>query len=350
MNALSLANVRKRFGAITAVDDLTLDIPQGRFVTLLGPSGSGKSTVLRLIAGLEQPDHGSISIDQRDVTLLPPHHRPSAMVFQRYALFPHLTVQQNVAFGLRQQKLPAGDVRTRVEEALALVSLSDRAAARPHELSGGQEQRVALARALVVRPKVLLLDEPLSALDASLRKRMQQELRRIQRQTNITFLAVTHDQDEALTMSDWIALMNHGRIEQQGTARDLFERPASRFVAEFMGAENVLPAKISNRSGEHLTITLAGHDLRISGEAPSNNVALVIRPDAIEITQADEPGWNAKVISSSYKGTSHLVTLGLDDGTSLVAEIPTWLVHDPKSGDRVRVRIDTNRVALVPDL
>jgi spermidine/putrescine transport system ATP-binding protein len=348
MNALSLASVRKHFGSIVAVDDLSLDIPEARYVTLLGPSGSGKSTVLRLIAGLEQPDRGTIRIDGENVTPIPPHQRPSAMVFQRYALFPHMTVTENVAFGLRQRKTPAAEMTSRIDEALALVSMSERADAWPHELSGGQEQRVALARALVVRPRILLLDEPLSALDASLRKRMQQELLAIQRQTGITFLAVTHDQDEALTMSDWIVLMDRGRIVQEGTARDLFERPASRFAAGFMGAENVLPVPIVSRTVGSTTVSIAGHDLTLHATSPADRVAMVVRPDAVIMAGPGEPGWDGHAVSSSYKGTTHLVTLALDDETPIVAQFPTWLVRDPAPGDRFRVRIDASRVALVP--
>jgi ABC-type Fe3+/spermidine/putrescine transport system ATPase subunit len=344
MDALSLDRVSKSFGSIVAVADVSLDIPQGTFVTLLGPSGSGKSTILRIVAGLEQPDRGRVVIDGVDVTRQPAHARPSAMVFQRYALFPHMSVRRNVGFGLRQRGVSPAEIEARVTESLRLVSMSERAGAMPQELSGGQEQRVALARALVVRPRVLLLDEPLSALDAGLRRRMQQELLAIQRQTGITFLAVTHDQDEALTMSDRIVLLHEGRVMQSGPARDLFERPASRFVAEFMGAENVLPVQVVANSAGCVTMRLAGIDLPVRGDFPAGAVALVIRPEAVRIVPESEPGWNAIVIASSYKGSSHLVSCELEDGTRIVLQTP----HEPAPGERVRLGIDADRAVLVP--
>jgi ABC-type Fe3+/spermidine/putrescine transport system ATPase subunit len=344
MYALSLDSISKSFGPQVAVADVSLDVPQGLFVTLLGPSGSGKTTTLRIVAGLERPDRGRVSIDGIDVTGQPAHARPSAMVFQRYALFPHMNVRRNVAFGLRQQGFATGDIDSRVMEALRLVSMDDRVEAMPQHLSGGQEQRVALARALVVRPRVLLLDEPLSALDAGLRKRMQQELLTIQRQTGITFVAVTHDQDEALTMSDRIVVMHEGRIMQSGSARDLFERPASRFVAEFMGAENVLPVPVIATDGDCVTVRLAEIDLAVRGDARTDAVGLVIRPESVRLVPGSEPGWDAVVIASSYKGSSHLVSCELGDGTRLVMQT----VHEPAPGDRVRIAIDAGRAVLVP--
>lgn len=349
MNALSLAHVSKSFSTITAVDDLSFSIPGGCFGTLLGPSGSGKSTVLRLIAGLDHPDAGQITIGHDDVTHQPPHRRPSAMVFQRYALFPHMTVRQNIGFGLKQQKIDQRESSKRVEEVLDLVQMSDRADAYPHQLSGGQEQRIALARALVVRPQILLLDEPLSALDAGLRKRMQTDLRQIQRQSGITFLSVTHDQDEALAMSDWIAVMNHGRIEQHGTPQEIFDHPASRFIAEFMGATNILPVSIRNRDARSITVTLSGSNLTIPRSTDSSEIALVIRPDAIRLASESEPDWNVELVSSSYRGTVHVATLRLADGTHLIAEIPTSLITAPTPGTHLRIAIDTQSVALVPD-
>jgi ABC-type Fe3+/spermidine/putrescine transport system ATPase subunit len=235
---IEIRSVTKRFGDCVAVDAVTLMIGRGEFFSLLGPSGCGKTTLLRMLAGFGHPDQGSILIDQREMAGVPPHKRPVNMVFQHYALFPHLTVAANVAFGLRYQKVDRSQRRQRVAEALELVRLPGLENRRPDQLSGGQRQRVALARALVLRPRVLLLDEPLGALDQKLRKEMQVELKNLQRQLGITFVFVTHDQEEALTMSDRVAVMNHGRVEQADAAATVFERPATKFVAEFLGAGN----------------------------------------------------------------------------------------------------------------
>ncbi|HUB27712.1 MAG TPA: ABC transporter ATP-binding protein [Tepidisphaeraceae bacterium] len=235
---IEIRSVSKRFGDCLAVDAVTLSIGRGEFFSLLGPSGCGKTTLLRMLAGFAHPDQGSIQIDQREMSGVPPHKRPVNLVFQHYALFPHLTVAANVAFGLRYQNVDRSRRRQRVTEALELVRLPGLENRRPDQLSGGQRQRVALARALVLRPRVLLLDEPLGALDQKLRKEMQVELKNLQRQLDITFVFVTHDQEEALTMSDRVAVMNGGRVEQAGAAPVVFERPATKFVAEFLGAGN----------------------------------------------------------------------------------------------------------------
>ncbi|MEJ7839204.1 MAG: ABC transporter ATP-binding protein [Thermomicrobiales bacterium] len=336
------------FGSIVAIDDISFSLAEGQFGTLLGPSGSGKSTVLRIVAGLEQLDSGSIFIGDRDVGHLPPYQRPSAMVFQRYALFPHMTVRQNIAFGLQQQKLPATTQLGRIADALDLVAMSDRADAYPHQLSGGQEQRIALARALVVRPGILLLDEPLAALDASLRARMQSDLRSIQRQTGITFLSVTHDQEEALSMSDWMAVLNHGLVSQQGTPRDMFERPANRFVAEFLGSGNIVPVQIGDRTGQSTTVHLAGRDIRVPGSTTLDDVLLMIRPGAISLIEQDHPGWNARLLSATYLGSMHRLVIALDDGTRLTADIATRPVGDLVIGEHYRIAIESERLALVP--
>src|SRR5919205_1729995 len=237
---IRLAGVRKTYGDVVAVDGVYLDIERGEFFTLLGPSGSGKTTCLRMIAGFERPDDGSIELGGEDVSRLPPAERDVNTVFQDYALFPHMSVGENVAYGLKVKKVPKGDRELRVEEALAMVRLDGYGDRRPSQLSGGQRQRVALARALVNRPRVLLLDEPLGALDLKLREQMQLELKSLQRQLGITFVYVTHDQDEALTLCDRLAVFNDGRIEQIGKARDVYESPANRFVADFVGTSNVL--------------------------------------------------------------------------------------------------------------
>jgi len=237
--AVTLEGVSKRFDAVTAVDGVSLAVRSGEFFSLLGPSGCGKTTSLRMIAGFERPDAGRILIGEADVTETPPHRRPVNTVFQSYALFPHLSVEQNVAFGLRFTSVPKDEGRRRVAEVLELVRLGGYGERRPHQLSGGQQQRVALARALVLSPAVLLLDEPLGALDAKLRRGLQVELKAIQRDVGITFLYVTHDQEEALTMSDRLAVMHRGRIRQLGSPREVYEEPATAFVADFLGVSNL---------------------------------------------------------------------------------------------------------------
>ncbi len=247
--SVELVEVSKRFGDLLAVDGLNLELGAGEFFTLLGPSGCGKTTTLRMIAGFEQPSEGSIRIEDANVDGLPPHRRPTNTVFQSYALFPHMSVEDNVAFGLRRKHVPKQEIGQRVAAELERVGLADLAKRRPAQLSGGQQQRVALARALVNLPKVLLLDEPLGALDLKLRKGLQIELKQIQREVGITFVYVTHDQEEALTMSDRIAVMNHGQVEQLGTPEDVYERPATTFVAGFIGVSNLMPATVA-RSDE----------------------------------------------------------------------------------------------------
>ncbi|MGH2924153.1 MAG: ABC transporter ATP-binding protein, partial [Solirubrobacterales bacterium] len=244
--SVQLRDVTKRFGDLTAVDDLSLEIAEGEFFTLLGPSGCGKTTTLRMIAGFEDASEGELLIDGADVARLPPYKRPTNTVFQSYALFPHLSVADNVAFGLRRQRVDKSETERRVKEELDRVGLSAEANRRPAQLSGGQQQRVALARALVNLPKVLLLDEPLGALDLKLRKGLQVQLKRIQREVGITFVYVTHDQEEALTMSDRIAVMNHGRIDQIGDPEAVYERPATTFVAGFIGVSNLMPGVVKS--------------------------------------------------------------------------------------------------------
>ncbi len=284
---IRLAGVRKAFGAAVAVAGLDLEIAAGEFFTFLGPSGSGKTTMLRLIAGFERPDAGRIELDGADVTRLPPYRRDVNTVFQDYALFPHLTLRENVGYGLRARRLPDAEVAARVGEALAMVQLAEHGARKPGQLSGGQRQRVALARALVNRPRVLLLDEPLGALDLQLRHRMQVELKALQQASGITFLYVTHDQEEALTMSDRVAVFNAGRIEQVGTPYELYERPSSAFVAGFIGTSNLL-----HRQGR----------------------TLVLRPEKVTLSGHDP---NAVVRSASYLGMFTRYGVELADGTTL---------------------------------
>jgi putative spermidine/putrescine transport system ATP-binding protein len=257
-----LVDLTRRFGDVTAVDSVSLEIARGEFFTLLGPSGSGKTTTLRLVAGFELPDSGRVELAGTDVTGRPPHTRDVNTVFQDYALFPHMTVQQNVDYGLRIKKVPRDQRRTRVDEALRMVRLGDYGSRKPAQLSGGQRQRVALARAIVNRPRVLLLDEPLGALDLKLRQEMQLELKRIQGEVGITFVYVTHDQEEALTMSDRLAVFSAGRVEQVGTPADVYEHPANEFVAGFVGVSNVV-----ERDGRRFTIR--PEKVRLLGEDES---------------------------------------------------------------------------------
>jgi spermidine/putrescine transport system ATP-binding protein len=323
---VELRSVTKSFGAVAAVRDVSLEIAAGEFLTLLGPSGCGKTTLLRLIAGFEQPTSGSVWLGEQEVTHLPPYRRPVNQVFQSYALFPHLTVAENVAFGLKMQRVPAAETAERVREALALVSLTGLDARRPEQLSGGQKQRVALARAIVCRPQVLLLDEPLSALDAKLRRTMQLELKRLQRQLGLTFVFVTHDQEEALTMSDRIAIVNHGRIEQLGTAHEIYHQPATPFSAAFVGEANLLEAELVELDALNAHVTVKG-GLRLVLPAPSwpeaAKTALVsIRPEKIHVARQPVVAANtfeARVEEEVFKGATDHLLLASGAGTRLSA-------------------------------
>ena len=287
---LRLDAVVKRFEAVMAVDHVTLEIPPGAFATLLGPSGCGKTTLLRMIAGFYEPDAGAMYLDNARIDHLPAHKRGTAMVFQDYALFPHLRVYDNVAYGLRLAGLPKAQIAQRVAETLQFVDLAGVVERWPNQLSGGQQQRVALARALVVRPKVLLLDEPLSNLDANLRERMRWELRALQQRLNITFLYVTHDQAEALAMSDWIAVMHQGRVEQWGTPWEIYYHPRTPFMANFVGAANLRPAVVVQGSEHTLTVRLGAHcfDVPVVRPAaqPGDTVQLCIRPETLTMSEA----------------------------------------------------------------
>ena len=317
---LRLVRVTKRFGTFTAVDDVTLTIPQGSFFALLGPSGCGKTTTLRMVAGLEEPSDGTIHLGEADITTARPFRRPVNTVFQNYALFPHLDVFENVAFGLRRRG--AKDVRREVEQALELVELPHLARRKPAQLSGGQQQRIALARAVVNRPKVLLLDEPLGALDLKLRRQMQIELKRIQTEVGITFVHVTHDQEEAMTMADTVAVMNAGRIEQLGEPAALYERPSTTFVANFLGQSNLLGARLTGREGDRGIVDCGGQPLAVPSDRLPGlggaDLLVGVRPEKIQLRPADdEPiaGENrltgGVVVDASFSGvsTQYLVRL-----------------------------------------
>jgi spermidine/putrescine transport system ATP-binding protein len=325
---VELRGVTRRFGNVAAVDNVSLQIVAGEFLTLLGPSGCGKTTLLRLIAGFDAPTSGSVFLEGEDVSRRPPYRRPVNQVFQNYALFPHLNVVENVSFGLKMQKVPARDAADRVHEALELVSLTGLNERRPHQLSGGQKQRVALARALVCRPKVLLLDEPLSALDAKLRQSMQLELKRLQRQLGITFVFVTHDQEEALTMSDRIAVINHGRIEQLAGAHEIYHRPATPFVANFVGEANLLSAQVMNTAEGRVRVRLAGGlELVLGTEAwpeGATTALISIRPEKVHVSKKPVVASNtfvARVEEEVFKGATDHLVLGTDAGTKLCAVV-----------------------------
>jgi len=340
---VSLVSLTKRFGDFLAVNAIDLQIPPGGFFSLLGPSGCGKTTTLRMIGGFEQPTSGQVLLDGRDMAGTPPSKRPVNTVFQSYALFPHLRVFDNVAFGLRRQGVTRAEVGRRVGEALELVQLTSLARRKPAQLSGGQQQRVALARALVVQPSVLLLDEPLGALDAKLRRELQVELKQLQTEVGITFAYVTHDQEEALTMSDRIAVLNRGRVEQAASPRDLYEEPANAFVADFLGVSNLMEASAVGPSGKGVELRLADG---FSVEAQRGKLAtrgptkVVIRPERIRVEPAGSGGPNrvpGMVTNVVYLGSGLQLSIHLAIGrtvTAFVANIDedtasTWAPGTP---------------------
>jgi spermidine/putrescine transport system ATP-binding protein len=324
--SVELLGVTKRFGEFTAVRDLTLAIERGEFFTLLGPSGCGKTTTLRMVAGFEQLSAGRILIDGADVEGLPPFRRPTNTVFQSYALFPHLSVEDNVAFGLRRRGVPKGEVRRRVGEELERVGLRAEAKRRPRQLSGGQQQRVALARALINLPTVLLLDEPLGALDLKLRKGLQIELKRIQRDVGITFVYVTHDQEEALTMSDRIAVMNQGVVQQVDTPEMIYDRPTTDFVAGFIGVSNLMPGTVRKSGGNGEVELDSGVQVRadVDGFNPGDRCQAVVRPEKLTIGSGngDRPTVEGLVESSLYLGTSTQLIVQLQGDVRMTVLVP----------------------------
>jgi spermidine/putrescine transport system ATP-binding protein len=326
-----LERVSKHFGELVAVKELDLDIGRGEFFTMLGPSGCGKTTTLRMVAGFEQPTAGRVLIEGSDVAGLPSYKRPTNTVFQSYALFPHLSVSDNVAFGLRRKKVAKDEISRRVEAELERVGLAAEINRRPNQLSGGQQQRVALARALVNLPKVLLLDEPLGALDLKLRKELQLELKGIQRDVGITFVYVTHDQEEALTMSDRIAVMSNGVVEQVDTPENVYERPATTFVAGFIGVSNLMPGTVTSATGGGGTIRLdTGLEVesRVDGLATGERCHAVVRPEKLRITDQGSvapsglPGVDGVVQSSVYLGTSTQIIVALPGEVSMTVLVP----------------------------
>jgi spermidine/putrescine transport system ATP-binding protein len=343
-----LERVTKAFSDTVAVDDISLDIAQGEFFSLLGPSGCGKTTTLSMIGGFEDPTAGRILLHGDDVTLVPPYRRDVNTVFQSYALFPHLSVFDNVAFGLRRKGVARGEIRRRVGEMLELVALTGLDSRKPAQLSGGQQQRIALARALVNQPRVLLLDEPLGALDLKLRKQMQLELKRIQNEVGITFLYVTHDQEEAMVMSNRLAVMNVGRVEQVATPEEAYDRPATEFVAGFLGASNLLPGRIGERSDGFVRVDLdrGGSVLAVAHDTPDDAslVQIGVRPEKLTLAgQRGEvpPRTNAldgRVTLVTYIGVSHQYAVELEGGGELTVYAQNaGGAALPQGGDAVRV-------------
>jgi spermidine/putrescine transport system ATP-binding protein len=340
-----LQRMTKRFGTTVAVDDISLDIARGEFFSLLGPSGCGKSTTLSVIGGFEEPTEGAVLLAGRDVARVPAHRRDVNTVFQSYALFPHLSVFENVAFGLRRKRQRKEEIGRRVEESLALVDLHGMSQRRPAQLSGGQQQRVALARALVNRPRVLLLDEPMGALDAKLRKQMQVELKRIQSEVGITFLYVTHDQEEAMAMSDRLAVMNLGKIEQVGPPQEVYDHPATEFVAGFLGASNLLAGTVVNRGSGEIKLE-GGTTVRVPPEripTGRDQVKVGVRPEKLVLRTPQETppeGQNildTKVQVATYLGVSHQYMLEEPSGATLTAYVQNVDADAPGPGAAVRV-------------
>jgi spermidine/putrescine transport system ATP-binding protein len=350
-DVISLGRVHKAFGDFVAVHEADFAIRSGEFFSILGPSGCGKTTLLRMIAGFEQPTRGEVRIDGVDVSGVAPYKRPVNTVFQQYALFPHMNVFDNVAFGPRSRKVSETDLRQLVEQMLSVVRLTDFAKRRPSQLSGGQQQRVALARALVNFPKALLLDEPLAALDLKLRQAMQLELKRIQREVGITFIFVTHDQEEALTMSDRIAVMSQGHVEQIGTPEDIYSRPATVFVAGFIGSANLLPATVESVTAETVSARISAGpavSAEVAGRAFSvgQTVTVMVRPERLHLNAAEPIGSEklpvrvtesifqgkaSKVIAVTADGTEIEAELEADDGIAVRAGDELWLSWQPGS-------------------
>ncbi|MEU2656272.1 ABC transporter ATP-binding protein [Streptomyces sp. NPDC007325] len=326
-----LTGISKTYGSFTAVHPLDLTVPQGSFFALLGASGCGKTTTLRMIAGLEDPSTGTIFLGDRDVTDLPPYKRPVNTVFQSYALFPHMDISENIAFGLRRRGIKS--VKKQVDDMLELVQLGDKAKHKPHQLSGGQQQRVAVARALINHPQVLLLDEPLGALDLKLRRQMQLELKRIQTEVGITFVHVTHDQEEAMTMADQVAVMNGGRVEQLGAPADLYENPRTTFVANFLGTSNLIEAEVveTGAGNADVVVTAGGGKLTVPGDCCTDAVRrggrllVGVRPEKISLVHADDAGSIAdgrnrvtgRIVDSSFIGVSTQYVVNSPAGAEL---------------------------------
>jgi len=350
---VKLESLSKHYGAIKAADDVNLDILGGEFMTLLGPSGSGKTTTLKMVAGFIEPTAGIVMIDDKPVTE-PPHKRDIGMVFQNYALFPHMTAAQNVGFPLKMRSVSRKEQAERVDRVLSLVGLADRAKQYPRQLSGGQQQRVALARALVFEPRVVLMDEPLGALDKKLREFLQLEIRSIQQELGITMIYVTHDQEEALVMSDRIAVFNHGQIVQVGSGEDLYERPSSKFVADFIGESNIFDGQLSqDGNGERFQTSAGQYTVPTSDLSAGRECSLVVRPERLHIlddnasTESNVNTVPVRVKDIIYLGSERKYELTLEDGTMLIARHPVGYPTAPQIGDSVQASWDVEHGVVV---
>lgn len=356
MAAVDIQNVVKHYGDVVALEKVSLSIRDNEFFTLLGPSGCGKTTLLRTIAGFETVTAGQVLLFGQSIEGLPPNKRPINTVFQQYALFPHMTVAENVAFGLQRLKRPKSEVETRVWETLDLVQLGDFKNRRPAQLSGGQQQRVALARALAPRPKVLLLDEPLSALDLKLRQAMREELKGLQQETGITFIFVTHDQEEALTMSDRIAVMSKGKVQQIGSSQDIYERPQNRFVADFIGETNLLDVTIESADGAAVVCKTSGGTTltaqSVEGLQSRGSAYVSIRPEQISLVPPKDPMLMEGIVDRViYLGTDNQYLVALPDGTEIRvrAQVTPGNKTDFGPGDRVGLDVRAGAARLLVD-
>jgi spermidine/putrescine transport system ATP-binding protein len=354
--AIRLARLEKSYGDAPAVRGIDLEIAAGEFFSLLGPSGCGKTTTLRMIAGFERPDAGEILLDGVDLVPVPPNKRPVNTVFQTYALFPFLTVRENVAFGLQYQKVSKAESRRRADAALELVRMGQYAGRRPAQLSGGQQQRVALARALVLNPSVLLLDEPLGALDAKLRKELQIELKSVQQSVGITFVYVTHDQEEALTMSDRMAVLADGLVEQVGPPETVYSQPASAYVAGFLGSANVIDVEVLGNDGTVATCRLGPHQLRVLGTPEPGPAKVVVRPERVLLAAYGDPEpvgcseFTGIVDQAVFLGPTTHVVVRLADGQTLLVAVPnsTGAAERHKPGDAVRAFVAPDATRVLP--
>ncbi|MFH8341638.1 ABC transporter ATP-binding protein [Streptomyces sp. AM6-12] len=333
--------LRREFGATVALDGLDLTVRPGEFLALLGPSGCGKTTALRMLAGFEHPDSGAVLVDGRDITRVPAHRRDAGMVFQSYSLFPHLNAVDNVAFGLRMRGVRTAERRATAAELLELVGLGDKGERFPHQLSGGQQQRIALARALALRPRVLLLDEPLSALDAKVRLSLREEIRRLQQELGITTLFVTHDQEEALSIADRVAVMRAGRLEQCAEPAELYGRPATAFVAEFVGTMSRVPGELKDG-----TVEVLGQRLPADGDAPDGTVDVLVRPENLRV-RADEQG-GGRVVATAFLGAVVRLTVQLADGTEAKADLPAHEATGLGAGAAVTASLPERPVLVAP--
>jgi mannopine transport system ATP-binding protein len=357
--SITFANISKRYGAVVAIDGVSIEVEAGEFVSLLGPSGSGKTTMLMMLAGFEQPSEGQMKIGERDVTHVPPNRRDIGVVFQRYALFPHLTVGQNIGFPLKMRNLPKAEIRRRVADALGLVRLEGYEARLPNQLSGGQQQRVAVARALVFNPSVLLMDEPLGALDKKLRTHMQAEIRRIQRSVGVTMIYVTHDQDEAFTMSDRVAVIHEGRLAQIGSPIDLYRAPATPFVADFVGQMNFLDGVMRGRQGENVALELSSGNI-VEAVAPPNLRALVvgrnyraaIRPEQFGLSESGSsrgPVLRGRIESVVFFGALRVFQIRVGAEEISVQSLAGGRAAAFAAGDEVDVTYSAADVLLFPE-